>query len=38
VLFRSLALPLSNVCLSVVVIWMLWRQLQQLKTLNRASP
>ena len=33
-----LALPLSNVCLSVVVIWMLWRQLQQLKTLNRASP
>lgn len=33
-----LALPLSNVCLSVVVIWMLWRQLQQLKTLNKASP
>jgi Na+-driven multidrug efflux pump len=33
-----LALPLSNVCLSVVVIWMLWRQLQQLKTLDRASP
>ena len=28
-----LALPLSNVCLSVVVIWMLWRQLQQLKRL-----
>ena len=29
-----LALPLSNVCLSLVVIWMLRRQLQQLKTLD----
>ncbi|MFG0722049.1 MATE family efflux transporter [Pseudomonas sp. GLN_6] len=29
-----LALPLSNVCLSLVVIWMLRRQLQQLNTLN----
>ncbi|PTS86712.1 multidrug efflux protein [Pseudomonas sp. HMWF032] len=32
-----LALPLSNVCLSLVVIWMLRRQLQQLRTLDRAS-
>ena len=31
-----LALPLSNVCLSLVVIWMLRRQLQQLKTLDSA--
>jgi putative MATE family efflux protein len=29
-----LALPLSNVCLSLVVIWMLRRQLQQLKFLG----
>ncbi|WNF47996.1 MATE family efflux transporter [Pseudomonas sp. SG20056] len=32
-----LALPLSNVCLSLVVIWMLRRQLQQLKTLDSAA-
>ncbi|MDO9624475.1 MAG: MATE family efflux transporter [Pseudomonas sp.] len=29
-----LALPLSNVCLSLVVIWMLRRQLQQLKKIE----
>jgi Na+-driven multidrug efflux pump len=32
-----LALPLSSVCLSLVVIWMLRRQLQQLKFLGSTT-
>ena len=33
-----LALPLSNICLSLVVIWMLHHQLQTLKPLDGAAP
>lgn len=33
-----LALPLSNVCLSLMVLWMLHRQLQQLKGLEIIQP